>query len=291
MVGFLVKTGLMEIIRDQNADGVQIGDIIYQPGHVIMVYNIERNDNGEVTKITTIETGATFPVYTDYTKESFDSNMISRDRLIIRYTELYKNSDYIPSEFIPVEGEVLPQTYTFNPDVCTFAGDYAAFHSGEEIWINYNLGTTVYTSLELIKDGSVISTLPLVSGNKISLGTNLDPGLYTVELVDDNDRSLPTHFEVIETNVEIIVDNNERNVSFASENGSPIIAQMCDIQGNSRGWIELSNHEKLTGKFSFDPAEVYMSEYGSSIPSDTTYLKVYFRGRYGMVTNSIVDVQ
>lgn len=294
-VKFLVKTGKVKIIEEQSAQGCQICDIVRLTGHVILIIDVVKDETGTVTNIKTLETGATFPYEVNYTADEFNNFLITNPKkTIVRYLEIYKNSQYTPCQFSPVFNEIIPQTYEFNEDVCTFAGDYAAFNSEENVWINGNLGSTNFENIVLVKDGIEISgdTPIVINGNhKNDLGI-LTAGMYEAYLTGTNlENSSPTHFEVIETNVNANYDSQTgvASVNFTSSNGSPLFAQICELDGTTLGWYSLSEREKIDGEFSFSPIKLHLSEYGSSISGNTdVYLKIFFAGKYGVVCNKII---
>lgn len=288
---YLPKVGAVKLTETQTANDLQIGDIIWQEGHVLFVTDVVSDGNKNVTQVVLTETSGTYPISTTLTATQFNNQMVTYNRKIYRYNYLYRNTDYEPSVFIACEGETLNGEYHYNEDVCTFAGDYAAFHSGEEIWINYNLGTTVYTTL-LIKNasGNTVASYNLESGHKISIGTNLSAGIYTAVLSDGTNESESTHFEVIDTTVSATVSGNIVTMNFSSANGTPLYFKVCQLDGTVLALKEFTHDERLIGTCAVDVVALHNAQFNTVI-SGNTYLKVFFKGRYGVVRNELLQIQ
>lgn len=284
---YLESEGVLEKIYNQSASGVELMDVIWEPGHGNIIVDIYRDSRGNPVKIFWAESVQNFPQVHEYTPEQFNARLASRNGIIYRYKDLYKNLEYRPSDFVAIEGETV-EPYDYNEDVCTFAGDYAAFREGEEIWINYNLGETEYTGLSVYKGETLIASYSLSSGHKISIGSSLTAGKYTAVLTG-NGTSEPTHFEVIETNVSMTNNSGDITVQFSSTNGVAIYAQMTYLDGSSRGIIPIPTDN--SGRLEFNANEILQAQYPDESFAQTTYLKVFFKGDYGTVRNNLISLE
>ena len=288
---YLAKKGVFEKIVDQTAGGVRLGDIIWEPGHGNGIVDIVRDDRGVPTTIYWAEEIHNFPIIHPYTLAQAQSRMTQNGAIIYRYTDLYKSLNYEASPFVAVEGETA-QTYEYNDDICTYAGDYAAFYEGEAVHINYVKGS--YTSMELYKGDTVIQTITLpVSYNEthsVDVSSYLSGyGKYKARLTDGTNNSDYTYFEVVETNVSVSKNGNVLTVNFNSANGTPQYVQLTYRNGKSRGIYALNEDEIQAGKCSFDALELAKSQSYDDGFTETTYVKVFFIADYGIVRNDFLN--
>ena len=295
---YLSEIGLFEKVYDQTPQGLKLMDIIWEPGHACIVTDIYRNNRGEVKRIYLSEHNGR-SVTTIYNPEQLQQRMDKGGDIIYRYRDLYKNLDYTPSEFVAVEDEVI-EPYKYNDDICTFAGDDAAFVQGQIIYLNYNKGN--YHSIELYKNDGLIQTLALNSSSSIHrhnlTSLNLTHGMYKARLVGNGIVSDYTRFEIIDAEVSSEKVGEKHRITFASEKGKATWVSICTANGRHKavyqltdtdinnGYAEfnireLSEAQRLTGAESTDKKDI--SEY-------ELFVKVYFQGEYGNVPNKLVSI-
>lgn len=287
---YLAKIGKLEKIYDQSGEGLKLCDIYWIPGHVRLITDIIRDSRGTPTSITFTESAGTLPKSTTYSLETFNRVMAQENAIIYRYNDLYKNLEYEPSEFVAVENETL-DTYVYNDDICTFAGDYAAFHSNDTIYINYTLGS--YTGMELYKDDTLIQTISLNNSSVHKLDVSsycIGYGMYKARMIG-NGNSEYTYFMVIDTQVSVVNANDILTVTFSSANGDPMYIQLCNQAGAALAYYELSEAEKTAGTAVIDAHRVRYEQFGTEGYGTTAYLRVFFKGDYGVVNNVPIDAQ
>lgn len=290
--GYLNRLGVLIKKSNQSATDICVGDVLQKQGHCVVITKVTRDSYGSPTMIDFTETKPDLPMTTRYTPAQLDSKIASENYTIYQYSKIADNVRYNPSEFVSVWNEFKPSEYEYNDDVCTFAGDYAAFRIGEDIYINYNLGSKTYTTLNVYNSsGTSVETITLdTTEHKVKLSA-LSYGEYTVSLTNGTDTSEPTHFEVIETDVSATVDGYNVSVVFTSRNAAPLYAQIVYISGTSVGIRQLSDEEKSYGVFTFDYDKLHQACYpGVTTFLEDVYLKVFFRGKYGVVTNEIIKI-
>lgn len=283
---YLEKIGRLHRLTDQSANGVRLMDIIWEPGHTTLVTDILRDERGTPTQITVSEYG---PKTTNYTPEQFNERLRTKHGIIYMYMDLYKNLEYSPSEFVAVDGEPTPPEYTYNDDICTFAGDYACFNSGEDIYINYAAGN--YTQMQVYKGETLIETISLVAADHAVKITPDGYGKYKARLTNGNDNSDYTYFEIVDTNLSASYSNGQLTINFSSANGEPSYAEIVNRAGFTRGFIELDEKAISEGTITVNPQMILAEQLpGTSLPS-TFYPRVLFKGEYGMVANPFYAVQ
>ena len=245
-IAWLCKQGILTKIDEQSAQGVQIGDWVWIPGHVQVVTNVVKA-NGGVTNVSITEAWQPYVRLVSKTAANFDkyvhgtSSDNSKPGYIYRNNEIFKNVTYEPSPFVAIDDEVLSGEYQYNNDICTYAGDYACFRKKEEndtrqdynVWLNYNLGDSPsknWTSIKLYRESydksTNVMTLVLVATyNDVDFTQHkyLIPysdltvaGKYRACLFDGNEESKPTYFEIIETNVSYTKNGDYITVYFST---------------------------------------------------------------------------
>lgn len=288
---FFSQKGLFNRIADQTAAGIKLFDVIWEPGHCNVIIDVIRDDRGTPTTIYWAESVHNFPIINTYTLAQAQDRMTQNGAIVYRYSELYRSLNYEPSPFVAVEGETA-QSYTYNDDICTYAGDYAAFYEGEAVHINYAKGS--YTSMELYKGDALVQTISLPASYNATHSVDVSNyltgyGKYKARLTDGTNNSDYTYFEVIETNVSVSKKGNVLTVNFSSANGTPQCVRLSYRSGKPRGVYMLSAEEIEAGKCSFDALELAKSQSYDDGFTETTYVKVFFEGDYGVVRNNWIN--
>lgn len=278
----------------QNVDGVQIGDIYWNPDHDRIVTGIKRDSSGKVTNIVMTEAWQPLVRELSKTASGFMSLMASEHAIIYRHLHLYKNVDYVPSEFVAVDDEVLTP-YVYNNDICCFAGDKACFREGDTIAINYNLSSVgAWTAMELYKGDTLLDTITIDSSVHVVdlTSMNLTYGKYKARMTDGENYSDYTYFEVLQTTVTASKDGNFLSMTFSSSNGTPIYFKVCVQSGSVRAMREFSPEELSNGEIICDIDELNKLQVPDNpLSGATLYAKVYFQGEYGQVTNEPILIQ
>ena len=290
-------------IYDQSAQGLRIGDIYWKNGHNRVIVRLKRNaQTGAVTDVIIAESIHPCCKQMDRKTAAEINNLLASENAIIyRNTELYKNV-YTPSPFVAVDDEVITP-YNYNDDICTFAGDKASFRVGELVVLNYNLKSVGnWTAIKVYKDNVLLDTYPLADivqselsegqrGHALNLGTELPYGSYKACMTDGTNDSDYTYWEVIETTVTHTVGNVWSRVAWTSHNGKPIAYALCSSNGGKYLGDELSTDAIRLGYLDIDWHKMWEQFLGTSIDGKTVYLKVYFEGQYGRVTNEPITLQ
>ena len=287
-------------IYNQSSQGVRLGDIYMMPDHGRVITAIKRNQQGAVTNIKMTEALQQGMTETSLmTAASFDTKLKSEHAIIYRSTELYR-STYEDNEYVNV-GDDLSVSYnqvSYNDDICTFAGDKACFREGDIIAIDYNLKSVgSWTSMELYKNDTLLDTITLDTEEHYVDLTSMELGYgqYKARLTDGSNYSNYTYFEIIETNVSYDNSKSSSNlkVIFSSSNGKPVSAMVCILAGNMRAHYELTDTDISNGYATIDVPKLNRQQNPEHPITEGTdyYLKVYFKGSYGRVTNEPILVE
>lgn len=261
---------VVDKVYDQSANGVELCDILSKQGHVRLVTGVWRDNNYKTTEIQISESVGTGVRSLKYTAESFNDMLLTDDYRIYRYNDLYKNINYYQSPFVTLPDEV-PLTYEYNNDICTFAGDYAAFSEGDLIHINYEKG--IYTSMEIYKNDTLIETITIDDGHDVDLtNKGYTYGKYKARLTNGTDESEYTHWEIIDLSIVL----NGEELTYTTNNGNPVYWSWADY----RGW-QYHKHS-LIGSPKSKTINI-----GSKPDTEYKYLRVYVEGDYGRINKKI----
>lgn len=281
----LVEEGVMEVVYDQSANGLQLGDIIWQSGHTRIVKEVWRK-NGITTKVLIAE--SVQPLTKDdaiMTAAEFNTLLASINGIIYRYKDMYKNIKYTPSPYVAV-GDETPQTVTYNNDICTFAGDKATFAEGDLIYIHcLNLA---YPQMEIYKGDTLVETVTLASDSRAALTSdnlayavnlsndNLAYGKYKCRLKNGSTYSDYTYFEVLDVNLSV----SGNTATYSSANA--VAEYMYYQQYHNTVGSGPNGNKPLDGQASgtIDITDAPVSTHPA--------LKVIFRGDYGTAFAQVV---
>lgn len=268
------KMGYISRIGRPFASNLQEMDILLKvDGHDLLVTKIIRNEDKSISSIEVSDSISPLPRTVVYTQETFNSSFSSDN---YRHYRVNQVPDIM--RFAEDLSEI-----SYNNDICTICGDYAAFRKGDKIAVSYTAGS--FTSMKLYKDSTLIDTIAInASDHYVDLTSrNLTEGFYKAMLSDGTNNSSYTYFEVINTEVTIDSVNNETvEVSF-SGSGHPEYIDFVSVEGNSIARKVFTSNELLDGKSTIDVEKLtsYMPRYSTS----GCLVKVKFRGTYGSVTS------
>ena len=144
---------LQDITTAAQCDNLRPLDLIIAIGneHIAMVSDLWRDAEGNLRFIEVAEqSGYPNAVFVLYTPEEFVAYLDARTAAaagnalrVYRLNNLNSSNAYIENTgapedtpWIPNYPEELVEPYPFNPDICTFAGDYASFQYGDDVYIN-----------------------------------------------------------------------------------------------------------------------------------------------------------
>ena len=290
---YLIRSGKVLRAYNNNAEGVRIGDMLPETGHIAVITNIERDSDGLPTDITLVETWHPHPVAKHYSLAELNQRITSESEKVCHNPYLYE---------VPAFEEFDAENYAYNDDICTYAGDEAAFYESEPVWINYTKGD--YTHMKLYKNNTLIQTLALDADatiHKLDVSSYCaEYGSYKACLTDGTNDSGFTKWIVAETDVTCTNDDGILTVTFSSSNARPVYIELCYIDGTTRGNYVLSDDEIAAGTVTFDPTAQLMEQeeflfadhtISGNRFDETTYVRVFFDCGYGVVFNPLIDTQ
>ncbi len=263
------------------SDSIQVADVIWQPGHVVLVTDVSKQPDGKVTNVEIAESTSGGTYRRILGKENIRDYFLNGKKLL-RYLELEKNTNYIPcNQFVAVGDEVL-EPFVYNDLICPDKGDKSCYRTDEDVILNLARKDGI---LEVYRDEVLIETIS--SGNDMDFCLKgLDAGDYKARVYFDGKASDFVYWKVLETHVSI--DYNTNRVYFGSINAKPVYFEFCNISGfrpEDYGGVythPFTDEDLRKGYIDVTPP--------SSSPDKKKrtyeYVKIHFECEYGRIVNA-----
>ena len=288
---YLAEKGFFETVKGNNVQSLKLMDILHEDGHASLITDIWRNKKGEIVKLEISESVAPVAKSEIYTaaeaQERFNKDKF---RAFYRYKDISKNTHYEPSVFVPLEGETA-QSYKYNDDICTFAGDYAVFGSEDIIVINYTKGA--YTHMEIYDQRGLLHTLELAAGadvhNMDITSLSLPGGYYKARLVSDGKSSDYTYFSVVNYDIKTTGNKTALTVDFSAEGGTPRHIKITRDSNIIVCFYMFTQQDKTSGNTTIDIEKLRLIKRND--PNEELYLQVAFATEYGVAYSHPIKIQ
>lgn len=262
--------------RTIGSEGIKLCDVLWNSGHVAMVYDIGRNDTGAIQKVSIFETTRANnwdSKITDYSYAEFVDRWNRVGWVIYRPIDLSSN----PSGDADIIAVRHLQHKQNELEICTSRGDKASFVVGDSVVIN--VLSRGFNSIELYRNGSLFQTNNIDTSGYIDVVyRDLPYGSYKARLGGNAKFSSFAFFEVIDVNVSAEIIGDSLNVHFSSFNAEPVFIAIVNA-AESPHYCQVLTQEQLNNESATVP-----------ITSDN-YLKVFFKGEYGRVTNKKIKIK
>lgn len=277
---FFNESELMNPVDAREIDYIMIADVLWKNGHVALITDVVRDEDGKVTRIEISESVSSGCRRYSKTREEFEKLMGSSFKKILRYTELYKNLNYTPiPEFVAVLDEQ-PLTFQYNDDLCVDRGDKSNYLESDSIIVNI---MHPYDYLEIFK-GDELFKVVNTNHDDVTLYA-LPYGDYKARVFYDGRYSDFTYWKVV--NISVYADKSQDRLYFHSENATPTYVTFRDIAGlmspiptNSYSFYLFNDNDINNRYVDIDKIRV-RKEY--------PYVRVYFSTDYGVITNDLYN--
>ncbi len=257
-------------VKYQNLDNMYAGDILWSKGHVVLIIGIERDEEGLPESISILESSGNTRIKI-LSREAFQTRWEDVGWVAYRYLKLADNVNYEPLPFIVNPGD--PEVrFEYNDDICISRGEYSCYLQGEDVVVN--VFNQAFDRIELYNNEDLRKTIPLNPAQEDYVLSNLPGGLYFVRLANDEEFSHAVTFEVIDERTQVTQHITGYQVNYSSQNGIPEYIVICSRDGNREAIIDITEEEVRLGNKTI--TEEYPGE----------YLKVFYKGRYGRVSNN-----
>lgn len=275
------ESELMTMVPPKDTDSIKVADVLWKPGHVAIITDIERNEQGLVSKVEICESISTGCRRYSKRRNEFEKMLESSFKKILRYTELYKNLSYTPiPEFVAVVDET-PNPYQYNDDLCVDKGDKSCYLECDSVVINI---MHAYDQVDIFKGNELFKTIE--GTNEDVTLFNLSYGDYKARLSHNGQYSDYTYWKVV--NASVTADRKNGRLYFHSENAEPIYVNCRDIAGlmeplptsNSYCFYIFEDNDIQKGYVDIDKLK---------IRRDNPYVRVYFLTEYGTIINRPIN--
>ena len=269
-------------VANQDLDHVAPGDIVQvNSGHVFLITNIIKNNNGGIHYVDILECAGNGASNRRYTKNQFQERLDNCVDVFYRYINLEKLAIEL-SPFQAIEADT-NSSITNNP-LSLNRGDKVTY-SQDESAVVVNVLEGGYNKLEVYKiadygeikveERSYYDTPDIVL-------TGLGAGKYKALLSKESGtKSNAVYFEILQTNVSFSIRGHYVDIRFSSENAIPEYIVFCERNGSRHFIADITDEEKQAGH--------KLVKCEASLES--LYMKVFFKGEYGRVSNSMLPLQ
>ena len=235
----------MELIENQSAYGLKLGDVLWQKGHVRLVTDIKRDSRGRIQDIEVMDAWPPVVRVTHYTVDTFESAiMMTGKHKIYRYRYLYK-AKHTPTPIVPVEDQAFSASVTYNANLMGRLGDRFNVRTGVDVVLDV-LDKGAYTQYKVTKDEEVLSLTDIPEDGVITL-SGLEYGRYAVCLTGETD-SEAVEFMVVGSSLNALPVEGGMEVTFAANNGTPLYLGWFTEDGDMCWLDELTAGEVAAGK-------------------------------------------
>lgn len=270
-------------VSEQDLDHASPGDIVhFLYGHVILITNITKDGDGNIIFFDILESVASGTFNKKYNKQQLQERLDKYEHVIYRYTDLEKLS-LESSPFPAIEASL--DMGNMSKALSLTRGDKVTYCEDDND-VKVNVLIDGYNRLEIYKlngDETEFVKSIYFEGTPDLLLDDLHIGNYKVLLRNnDGDSSEAVHFEILQTSVGFsYLPGNYVDIHFNSINSVPEYIVFCRENGSRCFISDISEEERQSGH--------KLVKCVASL--DALYLKVFFRGKYGRVSNSTIPLR
>lgn len=265
----------IQCLKEQSSESIESCDILLKPGHVVMVFNVNRGADGKLQHVRIFETTSEQghdTWFRDFSADEFKKWWEKGKYVRYRY-KFIDDVTYSPSPLVPLNGEIGITNYR-SLEVCTTLGDGVTYWHGHDVII-----TPVakgYKTIVVFKDESLFLEKPI--HYPATVLSDLPCGEYKVHLSDAEGyySSHFTRFEIIDAQVSGTKDEMLR-ITFASEMCSPRYICICNGTHDPYNYYSFSDSTREQGLFEMPAVH----------GERTTHFKVYFKGKYNTIATEL----
>lgn len=290
----------MELLSENAPENLKIADVLWKKGHVALITDIAKDNNGVITTIEISEAIGSRCKRYSVSRKNFEESVMNRFQRIYRYTRIGSNTEYTPAnEFVAVFDELL-SPYNYNHDLCVNKGDKSNYLEGEEVVLNI-LCANGY-EVEIYKDDTLYKVYQINHNSDIVL-SNLAFGDYKARIVfysdaetgitpvfadhtsrtDECEKSYSDFISWKVVNTEMQYDKGASRIYVKSQNAVLDHVICCDITGTrpplKDGFYHVFTEKEIERGYIDVPAYRLLPSY--------PYMEVFFRTEYGVIIQKL----
>lgn len=260
----IIDLPFMHKLEHQVVDSLKVCDVIWKPGHVQMVFDVEHRAD-TLYKISMFESLGKSAHISHYTAKGFKQMWTTYDYVAFRSDNIIYTPK--PKSFVGLS------PIDYNDDLCPSKGDKAVYRSDDTILIN--IFNRNYKEIVLRKDDMIIMS-GSYDGDSYQFH-DLEPGVYYCYLRNGDFISKTVSFEIVRTDVNVMMIRSGILLIRFRSNAMADYAAICDINGASN-YYPISEADRQNGYIL-----VPLYKNGS-------YCKVVFKGDFGTIINRPIRV-
>lgn len=266
--------------KDQSIENISEGDLIWFPGHVALITDIEKDRTGEFKKISVFESTGLKVKSTDYSLSNFkkriSGNGNKNNKGYLYQNSLLKKTNPNQSKDLTIEEikSILNNINLENQEISTWFGDRACIGEWDKLMINFQKGS--YDKILISLNEEIVDTLDISNLENSIEYKYKDPGIYKAYLASDTFISPSyTTFEILDTTTQTYNNDDGTIEVIFAKNSNPDIIYWVDKKGNQISYpLSVSENDKIKGKMTIKPVKM----------KDTSVRAIY-RGNYGRTIN------
>ena len=280
---FPLSDMMQDIIYSMPED-LQIADVLWKDGHVAMITDIRTDNNGQVTKIESSECAGAGCKRYYRTRQQIDKLLQTRYKKVLRYKQLYRNTNYTPfPQFVAVFDET-PVMFKYNDDLCVDKGDKSCYLENEDVVVNIFHD---FDCLEIYKDDKLYQTFASSSKEDVTL-SNLSYGNYKARIYYSNNDTTSqysdyTYWKVV--NVDIKADRANGRIYFRSTNATQLYLCCCSNYGKGGSLTKNNLYQLSDDEIRRGFIEVTQDRISPRYP----FIRIIFQTDYAKVINNPVN--
>lgn len=296
------ESPLMQELDSIIPENLCLADILWRKGHVALVTDLVRDDNGMITTIEYCEAIGSCCKKRHVSRIKFLESTMKNFTKVFRYKQIASNTDYIPvNEFVAVSDEALVP-FVYNEALCVNKGDKSCYFEGERVVINILCDEA--SKVEIYKDNILYDSFPVEPHSDIPL-VNLPYGDYKARVLHNDaiiDSIKPVYMGKMTrgsqgqtqyskftcwkvVNGEVNLSKGSRRIYFSSVNAIPDQIICCTINGTrpplSKGFYHIITDE--------DIQKGYVDVDYSKMTSEYPYIQVLFSTEFGNIIHKPIN--
>lgn len=263
-----------DIITQVDFADMEIGDMILNSGHAMLISGIKRDSTGAITHVQTSESRYTTCAKNAFqTYDAFVSN--HSGYRAFRYKYIDNVDAYEPSPFLKIADEIA--TPVQFPDIMTEYGDKVTRKKGTDIGINI-LNSNGYTLIQIFKDGEMIDSKSV--GSDFTISTP-EVGSYEVRMTGTG-KSSSTFFDIVDCTISVNGNTLEFTTTYAATAVGGFPVYTVDTDGKATSWNNPKRVHLVTNEENVNRT-VDITEMRNDSDCNGG-VRVYVKGIYGSVS-------
>lgn len=255
----------------QSPDDIFLCSILLEPGHMLMVVGIERDEDGNIISVDLFEANQYGTHIQQVSYDQFCRRWIQNNICQYEYSKIENNTESV--NFISDIDILNDDIHLDALELCPNKGDKSSYTMHEDVIVNI-LNRDQYDIIELYKSGVLISTSDISSAmdNKV-VYSDLSSGEYSIRLnAKGKTYSGWAYFEVLDTTTTIENYGDEIYLKCESMNATPEFISFNSLKnGAALSFYDITDEDK--------PILIpYNDKYEGGV-----YIRVIYKGKYGRV--------